>query len=133
MSESPPEEVAHWMGKARSDRLNVENNPAAAEVPWDTVCFHCQQAAEKLLKAVLVMKGESIPRTHDLLDLARRCGLSIPSVSSPSFRQALELLNPYAVAPRYEDPRFSEGEDEGREAYEALLRVWDALVPVLRA
>lgn len=46
-------EVARqWIAKARNDLLNADNNLASKHVPTDTVCFHCQQAAEKLLKAV---------------------------------------------------------------------------------
>jgi HEPN domain-containing protein len=32
----------------------------------DAVCFHCQQAAEKFLKALLCELGLNIPRIHDL-------------------------------------------------------------------
>jgi HEPN domain-containing protein len=37
--------VAQWLKKADNDLLNVRNNLAARKVPYDTVCFHCQQAA----------------------------------------------------------------------------------------
>jgi HEPN domain-containing protein len=40
-----------WMTKAANDLLNADNNLNAETIPLDTVCFHCQQAAEKLLKA----------------------------------------------------------------------------------
>ena len=56
-----------WLGKARNDLLNADNNLKAQDVPYDTVCFHCQQAAEKLLKAYLAANGTSPPVTHDLL------------------------------------------------------------------
>ena len=46
-----------WVHKAEHDLLNVRNNLAAKEVPWDTVCFHAQQAAEKMLKAVQAFHG----------------------------------------------------------------------------
>ena len=42
-----------WLAKANSDLLNVDNNLRSQSIPYDTVCFHCQQAAEKLLKAYL--------------------------------------------------------------------------------
>lgn len=45
-----------WMTKAANDLLNADNNLNAKTIPLDTVCFHCQQAAEKLLKAFLVGK-----------------------------------------------------------------------------
>ncbi|MBI1833118.1 MAG: HEPN domain-containing protein [Planctomycetes bacterium] len=35
----------------------------------DGVCFHCQQAAEKYLKAYLQELGAHVPRTHDLVRL----------------------------------------------------------------
>jgi HEPN domain-containing protein len=33
------------------------------------VCFHCQQAAEKYLKALLQEKGAAVLKTHDLEDI----------------------------------------------------------------
>ncbi|MBN1583285.1 MAG: HEPN domain-containing protein [Anaerolineae bacterium] len=43
-----------WVAKAQNDLLNADNNLHSQKIPHDTVCFHCQQAAEKLLKAYLV-------------------------------------------------------------------------------
>ena len=40
-----------WLAKARNDILNADNNLNSELVPYDTVCFHCQQAAEKMLKS----------------------------------------------------------------------------------
>jgi len=31
-----------WIRKAEADLLNIRNNLAATEIPWDTVCFHAQ-------------------------------------------------------------------------------------------
>jgi len=56
-----------WLAKAENDLLNADNNLQAESIPYDTVCFHCQQAAEKLLKAYLVDRGVQPPFTHDLL------------------------------------------------------------------
>ena len=42
--------AGQWLAKANNDLLNVDNNLNADKFPFDTVCFHCQQAAEKLLK-----------------------------------------------------------------------------------
>ena len=65
-------------------------------VPFDTVCFHCQQAAEKLLKAGLVAKGFPPPRTHVLLVLSDSIAPFLPSVES--LRDDLVILTPYAGA-----------------------------------
>jgi len=66
------EHARQWIEKARSDLLNADNNLAARKVPYDTVCFHCQQAAEKLLKGFLVARGCEYPITHNLFVILER-------------------------------------------------------------
>ena len=52
-----PDDPQTWIAKAENDLLNIRNNLSAPQVPWDTICFHAQQAAEKLLKAFVVSRG----------------------------------------------------------------------------
>ena len=52
MQENQQRLMQAWVSKAENDLLNVQNNLQAQKVPWDTVCFHCQQAAEKYLERV---------------------------------------------------------------------------------
>jgi len=62
--------------------------------------FHCQQAAEKLLKALLSESGVDFPRTHNLrllMDLLADAGHSLPQHLSD-----LDLLTPYGTLLRYE-------------------------------
>jgi hypothetical protein len=49
-----------WVIKADSDLLNIANNLAAARVPWDTVCFHAQQAARQKDRADRVRQYERL-------------------------------------------------------------------------
>lgn len=48
---SAAEDIRPWLRKADNDLRNIANNlrPGGTDedVPWDTVCFHAQQAAEK--------------------------------------------------------------------------------------
>jgi HEPN domain-containing protein len=69
----PRSNCAAWLAKAENDLLNIENNLSARRVPWDTICFHAQQAAEKLLKGFLVSHGRELIRTHDLIALLSAC------------------------------------------------------------
>lgn len=81
-----------WVAKARNDLLNADNNLNAADIPSDTVCFHCQQAAEKLLKAFLAARGTPPPHTHDLLLLLEEI---LPRASSAEIlRDDLSILVP---------------------------------------
>ena len=41
--------------------------------PLEIVCFHSQQAAEKVLKCFLVMQNIDFPKTHDLNELWKMC------------------------------------------------------------
>jgi HEPN domain-containing protein len=59
-------EVRDWLDKVAEDYRVAEALAVLAEPLHDAICFHCQQAAEKLLKALLVASGINPPRTHDL-------------------------------------------------------------------
>ncbi len=110
-----------WVAKAKNDLLNADNNLKAEEIPCDTVCFHCQQAAEKLLKAYLAAKGETPSVTHDLLLLLERIAEFDSSVEM--LRDVLALLTPYAVEIRYPDDLFMPSQIDTMEARDAAERV----------
>jgi HEPN domain-containing protein/predicted nucleotidyltransferase len=61
-----------WLLKARSDLTNARRT-LESDGPYDTACFHAQQAAEKAFKALLAFEKQPIPKTHVLSDLAARC------------------------------------------------------------
>ena len=93
-----------WAAKAAGDLLSAANNLKAEEVPFDAVGFHCQQAAEKLLKAFLAHEGIPPPHTHDLLLLLEK--VLQANSAAESLRNELALLMPYAVEIRYPDEWF---------------------------
>ena len=65
----------------------------------DVVCFHCQQAAEKYLKACLEEDAVKFPKTHDVESLL---ALLIPlrPMLSP-LTSAAKRLTPFGVLIRY--------------------------------
>ncbi len=67
-----------WFRKGDSD-LNTARILAVSEGPYDTACFHAQQAAEKYLKGFLSFVGQPFPFTHNLEELAQRCTLVNPA------------------------------------------------------
>ena len=90
-------EARRWFRQAQADKeaakvLSVAGHYAAA-------CFHCQQAAEKALKAVLYSQGRRVVLGHAVLDLARQCG-----EHDPEFIQVLDdagLLDQFYIPTRY--------------------------------
>lgn len=112
-----------WLSKAMNDLLNADNNLKSEVVPFDTVCFHCQQAAEKLLKAYLVGNGQEYPFTHDLFLILEKI---LPFNSKvDELRDSLAILIPYAVEVRYPDDWYMPSDEDAKEAREAVNNVLD--------
>jgi len=98
--------------------------------PFDTICFHAQQCAEKYLKALLVYESVEFPKTHDLRALLQLVPLWSQLVLET--REAIKL-NRYAVESRYPDDwdRFTRNEAEKAVAVAKKVRkaVRDKLPP----
>ena len=118
-----------WVNKAKNDLLNADNNLNSDNIPHDTVCFHCQQAVEKLLKAFLVYKEQNIPRTHDLLSILELIKPLEDSVEV--LRDYLVILNPYAIEIRYPDTLSMPVLEDSKEARDASERVLTWLKKIL--
>lgn len=88
-----------WFRKADSDLADARRT-AASEGPYDTACFHAQQAVEKYLKGVLAWRSLEIPRTHDLEELQRLCSQLEPWPELATCD--LTDLTAYAVELRYD-------------------------------
>ncbi|MGD9100896.1 MAG: HEPN domain-containing protein [Anaerolineae bacterium] len=115
-----------WFQKAENDLLNVQNNLQAERYASDTVCFHCQQAAEKYLKGFLVWHQTSFDRPHDLLELLEQVK-QITGADDKVLANHLSLLDPYAVSICY--PQAHESEPDGPQVLQAVgaayaVRAW---------
>src|SRR5438034_4071719 len=88
-----------WIRKAEDDFRVAELLAAGSEPFHDQVCFHCQQAAEKYLKALMEQLGIAVPKIHDLEDLL---AVLLPHHTElRSLRRGLAFLTTFAVAARY--------------------------------
>lgn len=100
ISKLPPA-VEAWARKAEHDLRNSRASLASGDPAWDTVCFHAQQAAEKYLKAYLVLQGVIPPRTHDLGLRLRLTKDFDPTLDA--LRIDCDFLTDFAVEARYPD------------------------------
>jgi HEPN domain-containing protein len=115
------------MQKADSDRLNAHRTLQTTG-PYDTACFHAQQAVEKYLKAVLALAGLPIPRSHDLEDIYNECLAVAPALVLD--RMELSALTPYAVQLRY-DMGFWPNQATAQQASATVDRVRTAVLAAL--
>lgn len=76
-----PEQAIILLAKARQDETAASKFLASEDISDEIIGFHCQQAMEKLLKALPSHYGVRYRRTHDLreiLDLMTDAGYDVP-------------------------------------------------------
>lgn len=89
-----------WVKRAEEDYLAaIALSRRRRHFLHNTVCFHCQQCAEKYLKARLEEAELGIPKTHDLEVLLNNAASVEPLWTA--LRPALQNLTDFAVAFRY--------------------------------
>lgn len=125
MSWPEVERARALLARADDDLAAVRALERVDTVPDEIVGFHGQQAAEKLLKAVLAASDIEFPRTHSLrflLDL-----LADHKLAPPAPLHGVAELYPFGVQLRYETPLDDEPLDRPamRELLERL-REWAA-------
>ena len=114
MTEEKSAETRKWLIKSEND-LGSARRLMEGEVPYyDTAVYHCQQAAEKALKAFLTHHDSVFVRTHDLTELLDLC-ITIDA-SFKSYRDIAEELTPYAVLFRYPGDLLEPDPDEVEKA-----------------
>ncbi|MCL1804466.1 MAG: HEPN domain-containing protein [Clostridiales bacterium] len=89
-----------WMKYAVADSTAAAHLTNHHPVQLEIVCYHCQQAGEKALKAILAYHNEQIPRTHNLYELLKTCVNYFPKIIIDLAEQADRLTN-FAVITRY--------------------------------
>ena len=88
------------LAKARDDEILIEEIISKERIRDEIIGFHAQQAAEKLLKALLMARNIPYRKTHDLrelIDLIRD-----HDIQFPESLMEIRTLSPFAVEFRYD-------------------------------
>ena len=124
----PPEallKIRQWVEKAEHDFTTAEYLLTLSEgCPFDTVCFHAQQCAEKYLKGFLAFRSIDFPKTHDLVVLLNLAGG--PTALGVDLLD-IEPLNRYPVEARYPGDWESFTREEAEEAVQLARKVREAV------
>ena len=97
----PREQALLLLRKAAQDEALLDEVIASDQVSYEIIGFHCQQAAEKILKALLSEVGVRFRKTHEigaLMALLEQAGHGLPDRF-----ENLDALTPFGAIYRYED------------------------------
>ncbi len=97
--------TAEWVRKAEDDRRVAIKLSRGREQFPDQICFHCQQSAEKYLKALMEESSLTVPYAHNLVAFLPL--LTPHHGSLRSLRRGLDFLTRFAVDTRYPGDRAS--------------------------
>ena len=97
-----PGDPREWLRRARSNLARSSQGHVAPDVLLEDACFDAQQAVEKALKALLVLRGVEVPRTHAISELITM--LAELKFDMPAEVHEASALTDYAVAARYPGP-----------------------------
>jgi HEPN domain-containing protein len=106
-------EIGEWLAIAEEDAAAARLCLASDEPLLGIAAYHCQQAAEKVLKAAVIVRGKPFRRTHDLDELATQVTETWPAMgalagplrplTSWGFAYRYPMHNPDERPPRPED------------------------------
>ena len=88
-----------WLKRAISSLEKAKIGKISDALFYEDLCFDCQQAAEKALKALLIARNVNFPKTHSLnmlIALIKQQSMKVPHEVEESV-----ILNDYAVETRY--------------------------------
>ena len=91
--------VNDWMIRAESNLYRAKSGKISDKILYEDLCYDCQQAAEKSLKALLIALGHEAPRTHNIGNLVRILFKSGYVIPEPVLTAS--ALTEYAVNTRY--------------------------------
>lgn len=129
MQPAKTREIRSWLSKARQDLRSAEWLLTSPDQLYSAVGFHCQQSAEKALKAFLTWRDEPFEKTHSLVALVGKC---MPyDQSFEELRQPATTLTPYAVTFRYPGDLPELSLEEAEQALTLARQVWDFVLPQL--
>ena len=92
MDEAKRNEIRQWLIKSQHDLGSARRLMEGEEPYLDTAVYHCQQAAEKAIKAYLTYTEIIFEKTHNLVALLALCTPSEPGFDQ--WEEVAEMLIP---------------------------------------
>jgi len=130
MDEAKRREIHQWLSRSQRD-LRAAHRLMEGEEPYlDIAVYHCQQAAEKAIKAYLTYQDTAFEKTHNLVALLSLCTPLEPAFAQ--WKEVAKTLTPYATEFRYPGDVLEPEREEAEQALagaEALVNFIIQLLP----
>ena len=113
--------VVEWLKRAKSNLERARCGKIKDEILYEDLCFDCQQAVEKTIKALLISIDKEFPPIHSiarLLEIVSETEIKIPA----EIQEAIDLTD-YAVNTRYPGER----EAVTKEEYDEAIAISEAV------
>ena len=92
--------LQQWLDRGDEELRSAEHlSTMHHPIPNETICYLCQQSAEKYLKGFIFSNNIEPDKTHDLKDLLEIC--KIYNTEFSILTSNAYILTRYAVLPRY--------------------------------
>lgn len=125
------EEIGKWIFLANGDLKSAEDLIMSREPVLISVCFHCQQAVEKYLKAYLFSYNINLKKTHNIYELLNCC-IEIDKEFELLEKEQVDKLTIYAVEIRYPDDFYIPTIEEAKEAIGLAKKTKDFVIAKLK-
>jgi len=129
MDEAKRELVQEWLLRALHDLMGARTLAQRNPVIMDVAIYHCQQAAEKAVKAFLVFNDQDPSRTHDVDRLLVQAAASNPAFAAS--RPAGRRLTPYATLYRYPSGGMDPTLEQLKEALDDAALIYNQVLACL--
>ena len=127
---SPKEELVKEWPRLADDDLRIAGQTMKDTEPvyW-AAAFHCQQAAEKSLKAFLAYNEYHVEKTHDIEYLVKLCMKFLSEMER--FIESGAALSEYAVETRYPAAIFEITKIKAEKAVETARSIYEFILKSL--
>ena len=115
-----------WLMLAKGDLDSAQHALVASPPFVNDALFHCQQGAEKAMKALLTYHDSPFPKTHDLEDLGKLCK-AVDGTLGPAVK-TVEPLTAYATQLRYPGARLEPTLQQAKESIQLARAFFDAII-----
>ncbi len=115
--------VDEWLKRAKSNLERAKAGKVSEGILYEDLCFDCEQAVEKSLKALLIHIEVPFPHTHSiasLIELIEDNGIEVPDEIKESIS-----LTAYAVSTSYPGDFEPVDEEEYQEALKIAEKVFN--------